>query len=219
MDFSAVDTTKTRLDKFIKLREKGISKSRRIVSLSRSLIQEIHNRHKHTTVEKVWQSIKESKQQLIQEFHNVKELIETDPRLRHAGFWRNAMQELTEAITFYSLLAPSSTKKKELPSPKEIGVTDKAYILGLCDLPGELQREVLSHAKKEQFTQANTLLSLIDTLYEKLMKFDYPHSVLPGLKKKQDITSRISLSTRETLLKIEKETELRKALENKRKNT
>lgn len=216
MTFPSIQSTKKRLDEFVRIRDKGIRKSRKIVSLSRSLIQKIHNRRKADKKSKGLPSIIESREKLVKEFQKVKHIIDKDQRLKHAGFWRNAMQELTEAITFHSIVSQLKNNEKiQLPDPKEIGVTDEAYLLGLTDLVGELKREVLLYAKLEKFKEAEKILSLINRLYENFMKFDYPHSVLPGFKKKQDISRRTSLSTRETLLKIEKESKLRKAIEKK----
>lgn len=205
MNFSAIDEVKDRLDSYLALREEGIKQSRTVIERSRKLIVEIHNRA---------DSIKKSKEKLLEAFHRVQKKMKEDPRLKYAGFWRHAMQELTEAITLYDLITSLLRQEKpQLPAPHEIGVTDKAFILGLADVPGELKREVLHYIKDEDFKNAEKLLGFIDTIYQKLMKFDYPHSVLPGFKKKRDVTRQISLSTHETLIKSEKEAKLRQSLE------
>lgn len=206
MNFSVIEDVKDRLDAYLDLREQGIKQSRKVVELSRGLIVEIHNRAS---------TIDTSRKELLEEFHKVQKKMKQDPRLKHAGFWRNAMQEFTEAITFHSLLTSFlSEGQAKLPSPEELGVTDKAFVLGLADVPGEIKREVLHYIKEENFKNAGELLGFIDKIYQKLMKFDYPHSVLPGFKKKRDVIRGISLSTHETLIKTEKEAKLRESLEN-----
>lgn len=214
MNFSTIDDVKARLDEYVEVRDKAITRSRTIVSLSRSLIQNLHQIQKEGSKSTWRPSIETAKERLLDEFRKVQDLMGQDPRLKHAGFWRNAMQELTEAVVLTSIIVPLYTGGDiTFPSPKEIGVTDKAFILGLCDVSGELKRATLQELKDEQFELVTKLLTIMEGIYHKLMLFDYPHSVLPGFKKKLDILRRVSLSTSETLVKIKKETELREALE------
>lgn len=205
MNFSVIDEVKDRLDSYLALREEGIKQSRTVIEHSRKLIVEVHNRA---------DALEESKEKLLDTFHQIQEEMEGDPRLKYADFWRHAMQELTEAITLYVLITSLlGQKEAQLPTPEEIGVTDKAFILGLADVPGELKREALHFIKDEDFRKAEKLLGFIDKIYQKLMQFDYPHSVLPGFKKKRDVVRQISLSTHETIIKTKKEADLRRSLE------
>jgi len=56
----------------------------------------------------------------------------------HTGFVENAAQEYVEIQCLYNIM-----KGEDLPDPDAIQTTYSAYLLGLCDVVGELRRGAL----------------------------------------------------------------------------
>src|SRR5213078_781816 len=92
-----------------------------------------------------------------------------------------AMQEACEAFLVHSIL-----EGEQLPGPRDIGVTDTAYLLGLGDVVGELRRFSLEHLRRGDIKLASAFLEKMERILDALMRFDYP-TALVALKRKQDV--------------------------------
>ncbi|HIH19297.1 TPA: hypothetical protein HA225_04940 [Candidatus Micrarchaeota archaeon] len=91
-------------------------------------------------------------------------------------------QEIAEASM---LLA--AVEKKGLPSWEELGMPFEPYLLGLCDLIGELRREMLEMLKKGKTAEAERYFELASGIYEELLPIRFSNSLLPNFRKKQDV--------------------------------
>jgi len=130
--------------------------------------------------------IKESSVKLV----TLYELTEPHPDLFHAGFVENAAQEFVEAHCLYNIM-----QGKDLPDPDEIQTTYSAYLMGLCDVVGELRRGALDFILDGEATKAHEYLEHMDKIYDAIMSFDYPSGLIP-IKRKQDMVRGLIEKTR-----------------------
>ena len=86
-------------------------------------------------------------------------------------------------------------KGEDLPDPDSIQTTSSAYLLGLCDVVGELRRGALDFMLEGNTVKAEEYLGYMDRIYDAIMSFDYPSSLVP-VKKKQDMVRGLIEKTR-----------------------
>lgn len=169
-----------RLDEKDEVRELAIKSSRTIARLASGLIQGIHR----------GRDVVPAFHDLREELLKLKSLLDGHPDLFHAGFVENAMQEASEAVFVHALLGGD-----RLPPPRELGVTDTAYLLGLGDTVGELRRLALSRLQEGDIPGAARFLEDMERILDALMRFDYP-TALVALKRKQDVARSLIEKTR-----------------------
>jgi translin len=165
-----------------KIREQALRSSREIIIGCRKAIQLIHQESMKNAVK----NIKKASTKL----QNLYELTKDYPELFHAGFVENAAQELVEAQCFYNIM-----KGRDLPDPDDIKTTYSSYLLGLCDLVGELRRAALDSIRAGEAKEADNYLSMMDEIYDVIIRFDYPSGLIP-IKKKQDMVRNLIERTR-----------------------
>lgn len=177
-----VDKIEKSIDNKDKIREKALRSSREIIIGCRKAIQHIHQdlmNDAKTNIKKA--SIK------LQDLYN---LTEDYPELYHAGFVENAAQELVEAHCLYNIM-----KGKDLPDPDKLQTTYSSYLLGLCDLVGELRRTALDSIRSGNTKEADKCLNMMEEIYDVIIRFDYPSGLIP-IKKKQDLVRGLIERTR-----------------------
>jgi translin len=91
-------------------------------------------------------------------------------------------QEIAEAT-----LLLCAVEKKPLPGWEELGMPFEPYLLGLCDLIGELRREMLECLKRGDAKGASRHFDLMSAIYDELLPVRFSNSLLPNFRKKQDV--------------------------------
>jgi translin len=177
-----VDKIEKSIDGKDKIREQALRSSREIIIGCRKAIQLIHQ----DSLKNANNNIKKASTKL----QSLYELTKNYPELYHAGFVENAAQELVEAQCFYNVM-----KGKNLPDPDEIKTTYSSYLMGLCDLVGELRRTALDSIRSGKAKDADNYLSMMDDIYDVIIRFDYPSGLIP-IKKKQDMVRGMIEKTR-----------------------
>ena len=177
-----VDKIEKSIDSKDKVREQALRSSREIIIGCRKAIQLIHQ----SSMKGANTNIKKASTKL----QSLYELTKNYPELYHAGFVENAAQELVEAQCFYNVM-----KGKDLPDPDEIKTTYSSYLMGLCDLVGELRRTALDSIRSGKAKKADGYLSMMDEIYDVIIRFDYPSGLIP-IKKKQDMVRNLIERTR-----------------------
>lgn len=177
-----VDKIEKSIDGKDRVREQALRSSREIIIGCRKAIQKIHQ----TQMKDAKNNIKKSSDKL-QELYG---LTKDHPDLYHAGFVENAAQELVEASCLYNVM-----RGKDLPDPDEIQTTYSSYLLGLCDLVGELRRTALDSIRSGKAKKADNYLDMMDEIYDVIIRFDYPSGLIP-IKKKQDMVRGLIEKTR-----------------------
>src|SRR2546425_835857 len=166
-----ISEIEARLDEKDEVRELTIKSSRTIARLSGSAIQGMHR----------GLDVAAQLREIREEILKLRSLLKDHVDLYHTGIVENAMQEAGEAFLVQAMLEHES-----LPGPKELGLTDTAYLLGLGDVVGELRRFALEHLRRGNVTLASAFLEKMERILDGLMRFDYP-TALVALKRKQDV--------------------------------
>lgn len=169
-----------------KIREEALKSSRDIIICCRRGIQQLHR----DNLGEAEVYIKQASAKLVQLYDGTKD----HPDIFHAGFVENASQEFVEIFCLYNIM-----KGEDLPDPDTIQTTYSAYLLGLCDVVGELRRGALDFMLEGNTGKANEYLGYMDRIYDSIMSFDYPSSLIP-IKKKQDMVRGLIEKTRGELV-------------------
>jgi len=83
------------------------------------------------------------------------------------GVVKVAFQEFVEAVVFYEFC-----KNKKFPSAKSLGVGSEEYLLGVCDLSGELVRRAINKVFEGDYKELLEVKRLLGKVYGELLKFD-----------------------------------------------
>jgi translin len=169
-----------------KIREDALKTSRDIIICCRKGIQRLHQ----DQMVEAENFIKQASARLAQLYDDTKDY----PELFHAGFVENAAQEFVEIHCLFNIM-----KGQDLPDPDKLQTTYSAYLLGLCDVVGELRRSALDFMLVGNTTKANENLQHMDRIYDAIMRFDYPSALVP-IKKKQDMVRSLIEKTRGELV-------------------
>jgi translin len=154
-----------------KARESGIAAARKITREAGSMIHDIHKgkdvgaRLKKQTGE-------------VKKLHRV---LKGHPDLLHGGFVNNAVQEYAEASIFNAVI-----NGLEVASPKDLGINDIPYSLGLADVVGELRRYILNLIIDRDLVGAKKYFKHMERLTEIISKFNFPDGMIP-IRRKQDV--------------------------------
>ena len=192
-----ISEIESRLDEKDEVRELAIKSSRTIARLAGSAIQAMHR----------GEDAGATLQETHEEVAKLRSLLDGHPDLIHAGFVENAMQEACEAFLVHAIVAG-----QRLPTPKECGVTDTAYLLGLGDVVGELRRFALTALRDGDVAGASGSLERMERILDGLMRFDYP-TALVALKRKQDVARSLIEKTRGEVAVAARSHELSKKLD------
>lgn len=167
----------------LKLREKLNHLSARVVRNSSKAIAAIHR------------GDRKSFQRFLSlangHLETLEKLVEGEPELSSSGRVFSARQELAEAVIFAKIV-----DGRPLASPKQVGVPYTPYLAALADVAGELRRAVLDAIRKNEVKRAEEMLEKMEEISEILMEFDYVDSVIPGIKRRQDIVRQLVERTR-----------------------
>ncbi len=169
-----------------KIREDALKASRDIIIFCRKGIQQLHRNQ----MEEAESYMKQASTRLAQLY----EITMGHADVFHTGFVENAAQEYVEIQCLYNIM-----KGIDLPDPDEIQTTYSAYLLGLCDVVGELRRGALDFMLEGNTQKANEYLGYMDRIYDAIMGFDYPSALVP-IKKKQDMVRGLIEKTRGELV-------------------
>ena len=79
--------------------------------------------------------------------------VKKEVELKYIGAYRIAIQEYVEAVCFYSVIVNG-----KLPGHKTLGAMPEHYLLGLCDLTGELSRRATNLAIAKEVKKVEALI-------------------------------------------------------------
>jgi translin len=108
-------------------------------------------------------------------------LVRPYPDLFHTGYTQSALKELVEARITLALLGD-----RPLPTPDPERIPYSTYLNGLCEAASELRRRCLDVMRQGDLAQAESLLAMMDAVYEVLMSFGYPDAITGGLRRRVD---------------------------------
>lgn len=148
-------------------REELIKKSRDVLKLTKQVIYAVHR----GDMKEAGILVKEMQKQLAL----LNEYVKKNQKMYHQGSYKVAIQEYVEAMLYYHFV-----QDNKLVTRSELGVETDYYLLGLCDLSGELVRKAISSASKGIYKYAFLIKDFIDEIYELLLKFDIREGELRG---------------------------------------
>ena len=144
-------------------REEIINVSRTIVRSSKQAIQALHK----DDAQRAQKLIDEAKQ-AIEQSHALLE----QTRYSSVGNYNAGIEEYVEAVSYYSFITTTT-----LPTIKELGlsfdITPEQYLLGICDLPGELGRKAVTLAIQNNKEEIEKIFDVIEFISENLLSFDF----------------------------------------------
>lgn len=179
-DFQAL---KKEFDRASATRERAISLSREALLLSK---QAIYSAHREDLAEASRLAAR-----LKAKIAEIRKLGYPEP-----GISEVAVQEYVEAVCFLQFC-----KSRSIPSYASLGVSPEHYLLGVCDLAGELNRKAVNSAIRGRFEDVYAIKEFVSELYSELLKLDFRNSELRRkfdgvkyeLKKLEDLVLELSL--------------------------
>ncbi len=169
-------------------REELIKKSRDVLKLSKQIIYAVHRdemKEAETLVKDMQKHLKA-----------LNEYVKKNKKMYHQGSYKVAIQEYVEAMLYYHFVC-----SHRLMTRAELGVETDYYLLGLCDLSGELARKAIAAASKGMYKEPFVIKEFLDAVYELMLRFDIRDGELRGkfdsikydLKKLEDICFELKL--------------------------
>lgn len=164
-------------------RELIIQKSREIINLSKRIIYALHRN-----------DIK-SASLYVKEIEKQKKSLDAGV-LADTNISRTALQEYAEALCYYHFI-----KDKKIPTKASLKLDNESYLMGLCDLTGELVRKAVNEVIQKNFKQAAKIKDLVDEIYGEFLNFNLRNSELRrksdqikwNLKKLEDVVFELKL--------------------------
>ena len=155
------------MDDFERKRELLIQKSREIIKLSKLIIYSLHR----NDIKGALSNVSKIKKEKIKLEKISKKRLATDMD-------KVAMQEYVEALCYYEFI-----RNNKLPTKSSLEVETENYLMGLCDLTGELVRKAVADVINKRFKEAFRIKGLVDEIYGEFLKFNLRNG---ELRKKSD---------------------------------
>jgi len=156
---------KKELEELDEQREALIGDVRNIVRLSKKIIYSVHRNDEKSSDEAVAE-IKRIVKTTMQK-------AQKEPALLYSGLLKSAMQEYVEAVCFYEII-----RNRRIPAHRELDVQPEHYLLGICDLTGELSRRSVNAAAGADYKTALEMKGIVSEIYNEMMQFDFANSEL-----------------------------------------
>lgn len=147
------------LDEFDGRRDAVIRQSRDIVKSSKKVIFAL-NRGDAKTAKTVFEDMARKKLELDS-------LVRDAPALRFGGSYKVACQEYVEAATYLDV-----SEGRELAAPGDLDVAADVYLLGVCDLSGELVRKAVNDAIEGDTAAIAKTRDFLTGLYGQLLELN-----------------------------------------------
>ena len=146
-----------------KERERIIVESRPVIKNSKQAIYSIHRGDMDDAKKLI--DIAESSLKKLKSEQNI-------------GAYNAALQEYVEAITYYHYV-----QKGELLEFEKMNIDPENYLLGLCDLTGELGRRAVYSVINETYDEVKKINEFVSLIHDEFVKFEFRNS---ELRKKSD---------------------------------
>jgi translin len=188
-----------------KIREEAHLNMRKATSLSKQAILLSHQQRSdeaHKQLEKAQEVIT-----------YLKGVANEYPSMIYGGMFSAALQEYSEACIFVKLI-----EEDRFVTPEEIGVPRVDFVLGLADVVGEYRRSALDALREGNVAKGEKCLQTMDEIYVGLEALDEAYMLVPGLRRKNDVSRRIIESTRGDLTQEVRRKALEESLRKFEKN-
>jgi translin len=129
------------------------------------------------------------------------------PDVYFAGYLQDALKELAEASIVLAVV-----QGENLPEPEALGIEYPAYLNGLGEAIGEMRRAALDCMRRNDITEAERLLGVMDDVLSALVTIDFPDSLTGNLRRTTDMVRGVTERTRGDLTTAVREEKLQAAL-------
>jgi len=158
-----------RLEQYDAKREELIKKARDVLKLAKQLIYSVHR-----------DELKEAAQ-IVNDLKKEKEVLDkiasSHEYMFYEGSYSEAMQEYVEALCYYGII-----KDNKIQTLATLKVNEEDYLMGICDLTGELTRKAVTIANKEP-KEVEKIKDLVEEIFGEFIKFNLRNG---ELRKKAD---------------------------------
>ncbi|MFH1849686.1 MAG: hypothetical protein ABH879_05870 [archaeon] len=158
------------LEQFDAIREEAIKQCRVVLKASKQAIYCVHRNE-----------LKEAGGLLSQAgkvLSSLRKAALKNPKLEAVGAMSEGMQEYAEAMCYLDFV-----RNKKIPTRAEVGANSEDYLMGLCDLTGELARRAVMSAAGKNNEDVETIRALVDEIYGEFIKFNLRNG---DLRRKSD---------------------------------
>ncbi|MFH1591048.1 MAG: hypothetical protein ABIC95_03900 [archaeon] len=139
-------------------REKVIKASRDVIHLSKQIISAVHRRDIPAAQKKEKDIRKAVKTMRAQ----------AKGPLASQGAMKAAHQEYVEALLYLRYVTDG-----DLATPQQLDVEFDSYLLGLCDLSGELVRRAVNQGLDGNYEEVYATHRFVTAIYNELLQFDF----------------------------------------------
>ena len=195
-----IDEIKRKLDEKDRDREGALRTAREVIRFCRESINSLHR--------KDFALAKEKLKNAETGIKNLRLLLNEHADIYRSGYVQTANQEFAEASLLYGYL-----QKLKFASPDDLEIPDIDYLLGLCDLVGELRRHVLLLLIDGNVEEAKNTHNFMEDIYERIMSVEYPKGLI-NIKQKQDSLRYVIERTLEDLTRAKLTKDLETKIEN-----
>ena len=106
-----------------------------------------------------------------------------------------AEQEYVEAYVLKEIVE----RKSYLSGHDELNVSLNAYVTGLLDCTGEIKRMIYDNLKKNNHGYSLSLFEIMQSIYNLVYPFSFYDNLIPGIRKKLDVSKRMMEDVRITM--------------------
>lgn len=170
IDKKALAKIRKDLHDFDEKREGVIKTSRDILRFSKQAINAVHRENMREASALLAKAEKDIKK--------VEAMFKKDIKLHSVGVYNAAMEEYAEAMCFLHYV-----KTGKLLSPAKLKISGETYLMGVCDLTGELARRSVRLATKKKHKELEKLRDLVDDIHAFFASLNLRNS---ELRKKYD---------------------------------
>ena len=187
------------LDNQEKTRDELLDISNRARRKSSSAISALHRGDDEEAVEKL--------QKIQEDIKKINRILTKEPKFSDHGAVITAHREFAEATIFKEI-----KDEKKVPDPDNLAVLYPAYAQAMAEAVGELRRHFLNLLRKDETEKAQKIHDKMEKIFDLLEQFDYPDSILPGMKHRKDMVRKVLEKTRADITRAIREKKLEKAL-------
>jgi len=174
------------IEKISAKREKIIQVSREIIRFSKQVIYAVQ-RGDIKEAEKIVREMNIK----IKNLRKIRIDFQIDTNIHNVAF-----QEYVEAICFYDFV-----RVGKIPSHSTLKVSVEDYLMGICDLTGEMCRKAVFNVINKKFKEAEKIKDFVNDIYGEFLKFNLRNgelrkksdSIKWNLKKLEEIMYDVSL--------------------------
>lgn len=183
-----------------KIRDELLDVSHETIRKASSAMSALHRRDMEELSSKI--------EDIEQDIGTLNEILDSEPQFMDHGAVISAHREFSELMITKSII-----EGKGLPDPGDLDVLYKGYAQALAETVGELRRHILDLLRDDKLDKAQDIYDRMEDIFGLLGRFDYPNSILPGMKNRRDTARKMMEESNTNVTRAVREDKLEEALE------